>query len=90
LLNRPNARQILRHADQAVGLRFRNMPTSPALIRIGTASWSIPKEHGAEFSIGGSHLERYAAVFNAVEINSSFYRPHRLATYECRSEAGAT
>jgi uncharacterized protein YecE (DUF72 family) len=30
----------------------------------------------------GSHLERYAAVFNAAEINSSFYRPHRRATYE--------
>ncbi|HEY8381293.1 MAG TPA: DUF72 domain-containing protein [Microvirga sp.] len=51
-------------------------------IRIGTAGWSIPKEHGAAFPIEGSHLERYAAVFNAVEINSSFYRPHRPATYE--------
>jgi uncharacterized protein YecE (DUF72 family) len=30
----------------------------------------------------GSHLERYAKVLNAVEINSSFYRPHRTATYE--------
>ncbi len=27
-------------------------------------------------------LEHYATLFNAVEINSSFYRPHRLATYE--------
>ena len=26
-------------------------------------------------------LQRYAAVFPAVEINSSFYRPHRAATY---------
>ena len=30
----------------------------------------------------GSHLERYGAILNAVEINSSFYRPHRTATYE--------
>ena len=30
----------------------------------------------------GSHLERYGAILNAVEINSSFYRPHRRATYE--------
>lgn len=51
-------------------------------IRIGTAGWSIPKEQGAAFPIEGSHLERYAAVFNAVEINSSFYRPHRPVTYE--------
>jgi uncharacterized protein YecE (DUF72 family) len=51
-------------------------------MRIGTAGWSIPKEHGSAFPAEGSHLERYAAVFDAVEINSSFYRPHRLATYE--------
>lgn len=29
----------------------------------------------------GTHLSRYASRFNAVEINSSFYRPHRPATY---------
>ncbi|MGN6818674.1 MAG: DUF72 domain-containing protein [Sphingomonas sp.] len=29
-----------------------------------------------------SGLERYAAVFNAAEINSTFYRPHRRSTYE--------
>src|SRR3954464_4905484 len=49
---------------------------------IGTAGWSIPKEHAAPFPSIGSHLERYGAVFNAVEINSSFYRPHRRTTYE--------
>lgn len=53
-----------------------------APIRIGTAAWSIPKEHAAPFPVGGSHLERYGAILNAVEINSSFYRPHRMATYE--------
>ncbi len=53
-----------------------------ASIRIGTAAWSIPKEHAAPFPAAGSHLERYGSVFNAVEINSSFYRPHRTATYE--------
>jgi uncharacterized protein YecE (DUF72 family) len=53
-----------------------------AAVRIGTAAWSIPKEHAAPFPAVGSHLERYSAVFNAVEINSSFYRPHRTATYE--------
>jgi uncharacterized protein YecE (DUF72 family) len=52
-----------------------------AAIRIGTAAWSIPKEHATPFPEAGSHLERYGAVLNAVEINSSFYRPHRTATY---------
>jgi uncharacterized protein YecE (DUF72 family) len=31
--------------------------------------------------VEGTHLQRYAARFPAVEINSSFYRPHRPATY---------
>ncbi|WP_181706591.1 DUF72 domain-containing protein [Chthonobacter rhizosphaerae] len=53
-----------------------------AEIRVGTAGWSVPKAHAAAFPDEGSHLSRYGAVFNAVEINSSFYRPHRRATYE--------
>ncbi|MBD2749012.1 DUF72 domain-containing protein [Microvirga sp. BT688] len=51
-------------------------------LRIGTAAWNIPKEHTARFPLAGSQLERYGAVLNAVEINSSFCRPHRTATYE--------
>jgi uncharacterized protein YecE (DUF72 family) len=50
--------------------------------RIGTAGWSIPKQHAAAFAPSGSLLERYARRFNAVEINTSFYRPHRRTTYE--------
>lgn len=48
---------------------------------IGCAGWSIPREAGAAFPEAGSQLERYAAVFPMVEINSSFYRPHRPQTY---------
>jgi len=48
---------------------------------IGCAGWGIPKEAAAAFPRAGSHLERYAAVFPAVEINSSFYRPHQPQTY---------
>ena len=51
-------------------------------IYIATASWSLRKEQAAEFQAEGSHLERYAARFNGVEINTSFYRPHRTKTYE--------
>jgi len=51
-------------------------------IRIGTAGWGIPTALGSEFPGEGTHLERYSCVFNAVEINSSFYRPHRRTTYE--------
>jgi uncharacterized protein YecE (DUF72 family) len=57
-------------------------PRGRATVRIGTAAWSIPKVHASAFPAAGSHLERYSAIFNAVEINSSFYRPHRTATYE--------
>lgn len=51
-------------------------------IAVGTAGWNVPKAHAGRFPQAGSHLERYAQRFNAVEINSSFYRPHRVATYE--------
>jgi uncharacterized protein YecE (DUF72 family) len=49
---------------------------------IGTAGWSIPAQYKTEFPAGGTHLERYAARLKAVEINSSFYRPHQRKTYE--------
>lgn len=49
--------------------------------RIGCAGWSISKHHAALFPPADSQLERYAQRFNAVEINSSFYRPHLPATY---------
>jgi uncharacterized protein YecE (DUF72 family) len=50
-------------------------------IRIGTAGWSIPKESSGLFEPGPSQLARYGSRFFAVEINSSFYRPHRPSTY---------
>jgi uncharacterized protein YecE (DUF72 family) len=49
---------------------------------IGTAGWSIPRDHAAAFPVDGSHLERYAQTLNAVEINSTFYRRHRPDTFE--------
>lgn len=57
------------------------MPIFDLDARIGTASWTIPKQHANAFSGTGSHLERYAGVLPAVEINSSFYGPHRPTTY---------
>jgi uncharacterized protein YecE (DUF72 family) len=52
-----------------------------SLLRIGCAGWAIPKEQRPSFPSAGSHLERYAQRFAAVEINSSFHRPHLRATY---------
>ncbi|MFD2239094.1 DUF72 domain-containing protein [Aureimonas populi] len=51
-------------------------------IRVGIAGWSIPSALAKQFPSVGTHLERYGARFSAVEINSSFYRPHRRTTYE--------
>jgi uncharacterized protein YecE (DUF72 family) len=50
-------------------------------ILIGCAGWSLSAAVATAFPAAGSHLQRYAAVLPAVEINSSFYRPHRPATY---------
>ncbi|WP_262378552.1 DUF72 domain-containing protein [Luteimonas viscosa] len=51
-------------------------------VRVGCAGWSIPGRHRALFGEGDSMLARYATRFDVVEINSSFYRPHRRETYE--------
>lgn len=51
------------------------------MIYIGTAGWSIPRGVAAAFAGPGSHLERFARTLNAVEINSTFYRPHRRSTF---------
>jgi uncharacterized protein YecE (DUF72 family) len=51
-------------------------------IKIGTAGWSIPRDISSEFLSEGSALERYAGKFDVAEINSSFHRPHRIATWE--------
>lgn len=57
-------------------------PTPRGPVRVGCAGWAVPAPHAAEFPGEGSHLDRYAARLPAVEINSSFYRPHRPLTYE--------
>jgi uncharacterized protein YecE (DUF72 family) len=49
---------------------------------VGTAGWTLPREVRDRFAPGPSQLARYASVFPAVEINSTFYRPHRASTFE--------
>ncbi|MFD2367184.1 DUF72 domain-containing protein [Pseudoduganella sp. GCM10020061] len=49
--------------------------------RVGCAGWSLSRHDAPAFPAEGSHLERYAAVFTAAEINSSFYREHKAQTY---------
>jgi len=63
-----------------VGMGLMGMIRHPILV--GTAGWSVPKAVADAFPGPGSHLERYARVLPAVEINTSFYRPHRPETYE--------
>lgn len=50
-------------------------------VLIGTAGWSLPRAEQEHFAGHGSHLVRYAAHFPVVEINSSFHRSHRAATW---------
>lgn len=52
-----------------------------APLYVGCAGWSLPRAHWPDFAGEGTHLQRYASRFNAVEINSSFYRPHQPNTY---------
>ncbi|OYX31025.1 MAG: hypothetical protein B7Y99_11080 [Caulobacterales bacterium 32-69-10] len=48
---------------------------------VGTAGWQIPRTSAEAFPVDGTTLQRYAARFGAVEINSSFHRPHQPKTY---------
>lgn len=47
---------------------------------IGTAGWQLPKSLRLAPSTD-PQLLRYAGLFNAVEINSTFYRPHQAKTF---------
>ena len=49
--------------------------------RIGTAGWTIPAAQAERMPPPGAHLARYARHMPAAEITTSFYRPHRPATY---------
>jgi len=60
---------------------------SIATVFVGCAGWSIGREHAPAFPADGTHLQRYALRLNAVEINSSFYRPHRPQTYRRWAES---
>jgi uncharacterized protein YecE (DUF72 family) len=57
------------------------MLSPPPRIFVGCAGWSIARAHAEAFPKPGTHLERYAQLFPAVEINTSFYRQHRPQTY---------
>lgn len=62
---------------------------SPAAnVHLGTAGWNVRQGYAHRFSSEGTHLARYASLFNAVEINSCFYRPHRFTTYERWAASG--
>ena len=49
---------------------------------IGCAGWSLSRAVVPDMPAEGSQLEKYASMFRAVEINSSFSRSHRRDTYE--------
>jgi len=60
------------------GRQARGAETIP---RIGTAGWAIPRPVADCFPTDGAGLQRYAARFDAAEINTTFYRSHRPQTY---------
>lgn len=62
-------------------MKRRSPGTSIPSYRVGCAGWSLNSKIAPFFPTEGSHLERYAQVFSAVEINSSFYRSHQPKTY---------
>ena len=59
-----------------------NEPVHPIRVNVGTAGWALPAAERNHFGPGVSNLARYATRFNCVEINSTFYRRHRPATWQ--------
>jgi uncharacterized protein YecE (DUF72 family) len=57
------------------------------VIRVGTAGWQIPRDVRDAFPAAGPTLQRYAAVFSAVEINATFYKAPRPTTLARWAEA---
>ena len=51
-------------------------------LRVGCAGWSIGTPQRDLFDEGASMLARYATRFDAVEVNTSFHRAHRRATWQ--------
>jgi uncharacterized protein YecE (DUF72 family) len=47
------------------------------MLRTGTAGWSLPSKPNDP----GSRLYHYSRSLGCVEVNSSFYRPHRASTW---------
>lgn len=62
-------------------LKFDAEATVSVPLYVGCAGWALATSVHRHFPAEGTHLERYARVFSAVEINSSFYRPHLASTY---------
>lgn len=56
-------------------------------VRIGSVGWTIPRGSAASFPAEGSHLQRYAACLNAVEVDATFYRIPRQRTLARWAEA---
>ncbi len=56
-------------------------PPRSTLVYVGRAAWNLATRQQSLFPTTGTHLERYAGRLPAVEINSSFYRPHQPKTY---------
>jgi uncharacterized protein YecE (DUF72 family) len=57
---------------------------------VAIAGWSLRKEQSHLFAAEGTHLQKYASRFSAVEINSSFYRSHQRVTYQRWAESVPT
>lgn len=60
---------------------------APKRVYIGCAGWNLTRSEIADAAAEGTQLQRYASIFRAVEINSSFHRAHRRMTYERWAES---
>ena len=77
---RPECREVFESTLILSAANPCQVPSQP--IRVGCAGWNIPRQAIAHFASAKNRLERYSQVLNCCEINSSFYRPHKMETWE--------
>jgi hypothetical protein len=85
-------RWLVRTATRPGGEHGEQVGGESVVASIGTSGWSYNHWTPELYSPGlpqGQRLARYAAEFPTVELNASFYRWPRPATYPCPQAARA-
>jgi uncharacterized protein YecE (DUF72 family) len=85
-MERDDSKQVhgaLRGATSGENNRAAALPAQKSrTLLVATAGWSVPRSMRQLGDAAATVLENYAHLLGATEINSTFYRRHRVSTFE--------